>query len=68
MRDAIPAGWVLKPKDAVHFATALWLDKNVEHIDEIHTYDKKLEKYEVMVGIHICEPYVLQGRMRGFNV
>jgi predicted nucleic acid-binding protein len=68
MRDAIPQGWILKPKDAIHLATAMWLDKNVENIDELHTYDTGLPKYEAMIGIHICEPHVLQARMRGFNV
>ena len=66
MRDAIPQGWILKPKDAIHLATAMWLDKNVRRIDELHTYDKNLPKYEAMIGIHICEPYVLQARMDGF--
>jgi predicted nucleic acid-binding protein len=66
MRDAIPQGWVLKPKDAIHLATAMWLDKNVRRIDEFHTYDHGLPKYEAMIGIHICEPHVLQTRMDGF--
>ena len=68
MRDAIPQSWILKPKDAIHLATAMWLDKNVEHIDELHTYDSGLSKYAAMIGIHICEPHVLQARMKGFNV
>lgn len=63
IRDAIPNEWSLKPKDATHLATAAWLDKNVNPISEFNTYDKKLFKYGPMIGIHICEPHVLQVRM-----
>jgi predicted nucleic acid-binding protein len=63
IREVIPQGWKLTPKDAVHLATAQWLNRNVRSIDEFHTYDRGLIKFEAMIGIHICEPYVLQTRM-----
>jgi predicted nucleic acid-binding protein len=62
IRDAIPQKWKLSPKDAVHLASAYWYNKNVCPIDEFHTYDTKLYKFEAMIGIHICEPYVKQMR------
>lgn len=63
MRDGLTKGLSLKPKDAIHLATAHWIDKNVLPVGEFFTYDKKLEKYEVQIGIPICEPHVTQLRM-----
>ncbi len=63
IRDAIPHGWVLKAKDAVHLASAFWYNKNVHRIDEVNHYDDRLFKYEVMIGIHICEPHIKQMRL-----
>jgi predicted nucleic acid-binding protein len=63
IRDAIPQGWSLKSKDAIHLASAMWHNQFVRCIDEFHTYDKKLFKYEAMIGIHINTPHVLQYRM-----
>lgn len=63
LRDAIPNNWALKPKDAIHLATAQWVDRNASPVSEFHTYDTKLEKYQTMMGIHIVEPYVVQHRM-----
>lgn len=63
VRDAIPQGWSLKSKDAVHLASALWYNRHVRQIDEFHTYDTGLFKYQVMIGIHINRPHVLQYRM-----
>lgn len=65
IREAIPNGWRLTPKDAVHLASAYWYNKYVHPIDEIHTYDQRLFKFEAMVGIHICEPYPKQMRLNG---
>jgi predicted nucleic acid-binding protein len=62
IRRVIPNGWVLKSKDAIHLASASWYDRNVNHIDEFHTYDEKLPKYQTMIGIHIDYPHVLQYR------
>lgn len=62
IRDAIPQGWKLSPKDAVHLASAFWYNKYVHLIDEFHTYDNKLQKFQAMIGIPICEPYANQMR------
>jgi predicted nucleic acid-binding protein len=63
MRDALPHGKSLKPNDAIHLATAEWLNKYVRSIDEFQTYDQKLESYGPMIGIKVCEPHVVQHRM-----
>ena len=63
IRDAIPNGWVLKSKDAVHLASAMWHDKQVRRVDEFQPYDKKLFKYQTMIGIHIAYPHVIQYRI-----
>ena len=59
MRDAIPHGWGLKPMDAIHLATAEWVNRRLFTVEEFHTYDK-LDKYGFMIGIRIKEPYILQ--------
>lgn len=56
VRDAIPQGWSLKPKDATHLATAQWINKRVQPLAYFHTYDDRLEKFQAMIGIHVCEP------------
>lgn len=58
MRKATGQGWSLKPYDAVHLATAKWLNKRLP-IDEFHTYDS-LQRYDFFVNIQICEPYLAQ--------
>ena len=63
IRDALPNEWVLKSKDAIHLASAMWYDRYVANIDEFQTYDDRLFKYEAMVGIHINYPHVLQYRI-----
>lgn len=63
IRDALPNGWVLKSKDAIHLASALWHDRYVNPVGEFHTYDDRLFKYAPMIGIHINYPHVLQYRM-----
>jgi predicted nucleic acid-binding protein len=63
IREAIAKGWTLKPYDAVHLATAMWIKRNVGPVDEIHTYDTGLDKYNLMTGIFICRPHVLQPKL-----
>jgi predicted nucleic acid-binding protein len=63
IRQSIPNGWKLTPKDAIHLASAMWHNRNVGQIDEFHTYDDKLKKFQTMIGIHIEDPHVLQYRM-----
>ncbi len=43
MRAAIEKGWVLKPADALHLATAEQLK-----VTEFHTYDRPLDKYSAL--------------------
>lgn len=63
MRDALPNGWKLHPKDAVHLATAVWINRHVHPIDAFHTYDGKLTKYSTITGLSIGEPTVIQPRL-----
>jgi predicted nucleic acid-binding protein len=55
MRDAIPHGWVLKPFDAVHLATAQFVQLNGRLLGAVNTYDN-LARYEPMIHIPIREP------------
>jgi predicted nucleic acid-binding protein len=55
MRQALAQGWSLKPPDAIHLASAQWLE-----VEELHTYDDKLPRYGTMIGCKICEPYTTQ--------
>lgn len=63
MRNAITRGWSLKPIDAVHLATAQWLSNSGLVVDEFHTYDEGLVKYQALVNFKICKPYTEQPRM-----
>lgn len=63
MRDVIPNGWTLKPNDAVHLATAMWVNQTIGPVGEIHTYNGGLNKYSGMIGISICGPHVLQPKL-----
>lgn len=59
MRGALVSGWKLKPADAIHLATAEWVNKrSPTRVKEFHTYDEGLEKYQTIIGVHICTPYV----------
>lgn len=51
IRSGIPAGWALKPMDAVHLATAERLK-----VAEFHTYDGPLKKWASRVSYSIKEP------------
>ena len=63
IRSAITEGWSLKPLDAVHLATAQWLSNSGLALEEFHTYDKGLEKFESFLNFTICEPRAEQPRM-----
>jgi predicted nucleic acid-binding protein len=59
MRLALSHRWSLKPADALHLATAEWVNKkSPTPVNEFHTYDARLEKYKIMIGLEICEPHV----------
>ena len=60
IRNSIENGWSLKSKDAVHLATAKWVDKYIYQIKEFFTFDGRLKKYEILVGFPIKEPYANQ--------
>jgi predicted nucleic acid-binding protein len=58
MRQALLQGWSLKPPDAIHLASAQWLE-----VEEPHTYDDKLPRYAAMNSRKICAPYTTQLRL-----
>lgn len=60
IRDAIQKGWNLKSKDAIHLASASWIDRNISHLDEFHTFDETLDKYGPILGFQIKRPHVDQ--------
>jgi len=60
MRDGLDRGLRLKPYDAVHLATAAWVNDNISSVDEIHTYDGDFRVFEKLIGIRIVEPYINQ--------
>ena len=63
IRDVMPQGWVLKPKDAIHLSTVQWLTEQGILITEVNTYDPGWKKYGPTVGVHVEEPHVVQYRM-----
>jgi len=59
MRHAITRGWSLKPIDAIHLATAQWVQSR-----EINTYDMDdLKKYEEIMKIPIRQPMTMTPRL-----
>lgn len=58
IRLAVGKNWSLKPMDAVHLATATWLN-----VEEFHTYDDRLFKFATDVGFKILRPYVEKPRL-----
>lgn len=56
--SAVVHGYALKPLDAVHLASAQWLQ-----VQEVHTYDDRLEKFSEAIGRRICAPYANQPRL-----
>lgn len=59
MRDAMVKGWKLKTNDAIHVASAMWVNAT-----ELHTYDmvhfKRLSEF---VDFNICEPFTIQPKL-----
>lgn len=60
IRDAVAQNWSLKPMDAIHLATARWLQSEGRAVDEFHTYDQSLFNYADICGFQIREPYIEQ--------
>lgn len=55
IRYSITQQWSLRAMDALHLATARFLN-----VDEIHTYDKKWYKFSDELGITIRKPNIEQ--------
>ena len=62
IRRVIPLGYVLKSHDAIHLATAKYVDAK-----ECFTYDDKLHKYNSYVGLNILSPYVSSPKLPLFS-
>jgi predicted nucleic acid-binding protein len=67
MRQRLLLEQKLTPPDAIHLATAQWLDQSLRNgssamsgIDEVHTYDGLWGKYEKHLGLTIREPSPFQ--------
>lgn len=59
MRLRLSDGWSLKAGDAIHLATAQWINQ-LHRLDEIHTYDDKWVKFGRDLGLIIRAPCPLQ--------
>lgn len=56
----------LTPNDALHLATAVWFDRNIGSVTEIHTYDGFwIDKMRTVVDLEICQPHANQPRLIG---
>jgi len=60
IRFAVTQGWSLKPADAIHLATATFMQAS-----EMFTYDTALPKYSEQAGLKVCEPYNPQEAIPG---
>ncbi len=59
MREGMVKGWRLRPMDAIHLASAEWIQAV-----EVQTYDlDRLQKYSELIGMPIQEPYVNQAKL-----
>jgi len=58
MRSGMVKGWKLRTQDAIHLASAQWIQAY-----EVNTYDDKWKKYEEFLNITIKQPSVLQPRL-----
>ena len=58
MRTGMIKGWKLRANDAIHLASAQWVQ-----CYEVNTYDDKWKKYEEFIGITVKEPSVTQPKL-----
>lgn len=67
IREAKQAGFKgLKPLDAIHLATAQWVnDFSPNKIAAFYTYDEPLWQFGPLIGIPTVEPTVLEPKMTG---
>lgn len=64
VRDDMVRGGGLKPFDAIHLATAAWLNRTAPtRTDEFQTYDPALKKFAADIGLPIVEPTAKQPRL-----
>lgn len=64
MRNVASQGWSLKSQDALHLATAAWVNQYAGDVVEVHTYDDQWARYSPLLGgLTICEPHVDQLRL-----
>ena len=61
--EGLPKGRRLKPMDAIHLATAQWLSSAGLRVEEFHTYDQGLFRYNSELGFQIVEPRIENPRM-----
>ncbi len=58
MRQGLLRGWSLKPNDALHLATARWLQ-----VAEFQTHDEKLFRFAPVVDYPIHAPEIVQPKL-----
>ena len=60
MRRTVDQGWSMGPNDALHLATAIWVNQTIGMVLKIHTYDNWTRFTAMVGGIPISEPHVTQ--------
>lgn len=55
MRSSMAKGWKLRANDAIHLASAQWIEAY-----EVNTYDVKWKRYEQLIGVTVKEPSAIQ--------
>lgn len=63
IRRAVARQLQLKPADAIHIATAMWLKENGINVERFFTYDDRLMRFSELAGISIGEPIIEQLRL-----
>ena len=58
IRDGLLKGWSLKPKDAVHLASARYYNATL-----VHTFDRPLRKYAPLIGRPVEPPTITRPRL-----
>lgn len=53
----------LTPLDAIHLATALWVDKYIHPIEAVETFDRRWIDHQALIGLRVQEPHPNQYRL-----
>ena len=53
----------LTPLDAIHLATALWVDKYIHPLEMVETFDQKWINHQALIGLYVQEPHPSQYRL-----